>query len=326
MQAGAQASVRSGGLNPSIRARVIAVRNETADTRILEFQAIDGSILPPCTPGAHIDVELPGGLVRQYSLLQAGEQLSSYAIAVKREQNGRGGSRQLHDQVRVGEELTISAPRNHFPLNEAASHSVLIAGGIGITPILCMAERLAERGVSFELHYACRDAGQAAFLENVRGYARATFYSDAERGGPPPLEEIVSSAPAGAELYCCGPGPMLDAFEREVAKRGDIKGHVERFTAAHEAAKEGGFVVRLARSNRELRIKKGQSILQALLEAGFDLPHSCEEGVCGSCETRVVSGTPDHRDSLLSERERAANKVMMICCSGALSHELVLDL
>ena len=317
------------GYSPSasvLPVRVQAIRFETADTHSIELAALSGEALPPCAPGAHIDLLLPGELVRQYSLMEAGEALTCYRVAVKREPAGRGGSAYIHDSMRVGDEILISEPRNHFELAPDDPHVVLIAGGIGITPILSMAAHLAQRDRPWTLHYAFRSAKQAAFLDLVQSFPNARLYSDEARGGPAPIEEIVAGAPSGAGLYCCGPAPMLDRFEEVAAGRSDIRPHVERFTPAHEAATEGGFTVVLARTGGEVRIPPGKGILSVLLEAGLDLPHACEEGICGSCEVRVLEGVPDHRDSVLTASEQAANDAMMICCSGARTARLVLDI
>jgi len=289
----------------------------------------DGGVLPDAEPGAHITLRLPGGLERQYSLLQADASPTAYHIAVKREADGRGGSAWIHDELRVGMTLPVIAPRNHFPLVESASNTVLIAGGIGITPIYAMAQRLMQRGRPFELHYTVRSRADGVLLRELADWPNVHIRIGEESGGQPfPLARIVSSAPADAHLYCCGPKAMLAAFEEAVAAAGRLpeQAHVEYFEPKFAAATEKSFTVELARSHRQFTVPEGKTILEVLMAAGIYVSHSCSEGVCGACETTVLSGIPDHRDSILSDEERAANATMMVCCSGAISEKLVLDL
>lgn len=309
-----------------LQVRLTTVKFLARDTYLLELRGADGSLLPPGQPGAHVGVHLANGLVRQYSLTTCEGAQRSYEVAVKREAAGRGGSRYIHDHLRVGTLLQIEPPRNNFPLDESAAHSVLIAGGIGVTPILAMQRRLSALQRSYELHYACRSREDCAFLDELADLPRVHLHFDDEMGGPLDLGRIVAGAPDHSHLYCCGPMPMLDAFERVSASRPRPHVHVEYFTPKLAASVAGGYTVRLARRGVELQIKPGRTILQALLEAGVDVPFSCEQGVCGSCETRVLEGVPDHRDAILSDDERAANKTMLVCCSGSQTPYLVLDL
>jgi ferredoxin-NADP reductase len=311
----------------TIPVRLTAIRYAAHETSLFEFERPDGSALPPAAPGAHIDVHLPNGIVRPYSLVEAGPQMHSYVIGVKRDPKGRGGSVHLHDAVRVGAEIAISEPRNNFALVEAADYSVLIAGGIGITPIWCMAQRLTELGRKFELHYACRDRRDVAFLRTIDTMSQVRLHIDAEAGGKfLDIPAIVAAAPAGAHFYCCGPAPMLDGYEKAIASLDPAHVHLERFAAVEEAARGGNFIVELRQSGREFAIPEGRSILEVLREAGFDLDFSCEQGICGSCRVGVIEGEPDHRDMVLSDEERAENSAMMICCSGSKSPRLVLAL
>jgi tetrachlorobenzoquinone reductase len=248
-------------------------------------------------------------------------------IAVKRERVGRGGSRYMHEALRVGTLVRVGQPRNNFPLAEDAAASVLIAGGIGITPILAMVERLAALGRPFQLHYAVKGRLEAAFMDRLGVHgSRVSLHVDAERGGLPDLARIVAGAAPEAHLYCCGPEPMLQAFERATSTWPQAQLHLERFTVAEMPPAAGGFTVELRRSGRQIMVPPGQSILDAVRAAGIQARASCEQGVCGSCETRVLSGIPDHRDMILSEAEKAKGEFMMICCSGCQSGPLVLDL
>lgn len=306
--------------------RLTAIRWAARGTNLYEFRGLGGGVLPLAEPGSHIGLMLPNGMERQYSLVEAGEGLDRYVVGIKRDPASRGGSAYVHDRLKVGDVIPVAPPRNNFPLAEAAARTVLVAGGIGITPIWCMLNRLEALGRPWTLHYACRSREDAAFLDELEGRAGVHLHFDDEAGAFLDVAAAVSAAPEGAHLYCCGPSPMLKAFEAAAAGRPPGTVHVEYFTARFEAASEGGFVVQLARSGGEHRVEPGKSILHTLREAGLDLPSSCEEGVCGACETRVVAGEPDHRDAILSERERAENKTMFICCSGCKGDRLVLDL
>jgi len=310
-----------------IDVRVGAIRYAARDTHLFELIRLDGEPLPPYEPGAHIDLHLPNGLVRQYSLITPEPDPSTYTVGIKRDPASRGGSRYIHDELGVGRSLKIGAPRNNFPLVEDTGHVVLLAGGIGITPIWCMVQRLTRLGRSWQLHYACRSRADMAFLRALEPMAQARFHFDDESGGKVlDVAAIVAAAPKDAHLYCCGPTPMLKAFEAASASWPREQTHVEYFTPKQEPAKSGGFVVELARSGQEFVIPAGKSILQVLLDAGVDVDYSCELGICGACEQRVVSGVPEHRDAILTEEEQASNTKVMICCAGCKSERLVLDL
>jgi vanillate O-demethylase ferredoxin subunit len=260
-------------------------------------------------------------------LITADDAPDRYVIGVKRDAAGRGGSRRLHDSARVGDLLKVGTPRNNFPLNEAASSSVLIAGGIGITPIRAMIRRLQTLNAEWQLHYSCRSREDAVFLSELTQSDRAHLHFDDEADGALlGLDAILVDAPRTAHLYCCGPSPMLAAFREKAADWPEDQIHVEYFAPAEEAATSGGLIVELARSKREIEVRAGETILDALRAAGIDVSYSCEQGICGACETRVLGGVPDHRDSILSDAERASNKTMMVCVSSALSSRLVLDL
>jgi ferredoxin-NADP reductase len=312
---------------PTFQARLIAIRYAARDVNIYEFARPDGATLMDVEPGAHIDVALPNGITRQYSLISPGPTPDRYAVAVKRDPNSRGGSRFMHDELRVGQLVTLTGPRNNFRLDESAEHTVLIAGGIGITPIFCMVQRLQGlRGRPWTLHYSCRTRAEAAFLLGLERCPQVRLNFDDESGRVLDLAAVVAEAPPHAHLYCCGPAPMLAAFEGVTTNWPAERKHVEYFTAKEAPALEGGFVVELKRSGREFVIPPGKSILEVLRDAGMDVSYSCEQGICGACETRVLSGVPDHRDSVLTPAEQAANNTVMICCAGSKSERLVLDL
>jgi ferredoxin-NADP reductase len=309
-----------------IEVRLTAIRYAARDTNLYEFRRPDGGPLPPYAPGAHVDMHLPNGLIRNYSLTVARPEPGTYTFGIKRDPASRGGSRLIHDELRVGKTLAISPPRNNFPLEESAPHTILIAGGIGITPIWCMVQRLSELGRSFALHYACRGRADMAFLDALEGIPAHPHFDDEHDGKVLDVAAIVAGAPRAAHLYCCGPNPMLRTFEAATTDWPRAQVHVEYFTPKAEPARAGGFIVELARSGREFFIPQGQSILGVLLDEGIDVGYSCELGICGACEQRVIAGVPEHRDSVLTEEEQAENKRVMICCAGCKTERLVLDI
>jgi ferredoxin-NADP reductase len=311
-----------------IEVRLTAIRYLAHDTSLFEFQRLDGQPLPGYEPGAHIDLHLPNGLIRNYSLTSASPNPTAYEVGIKRDPASRGGSRSIHDELRIGTTLKIGGPRKNFRLHEDAAHSVLIAGGIGITPIWCMVQRLNALGRDWRLHYACRSRADMAFLRELELMPQASLHFDDESGGQfLDVASIVAAAPKDAHLYCCGPAPMLQAFEAATKEWPREQVHIEYFTAKElPPTKKGGFTVELARSGVEYFIPEGKTILNVLLDAGVDVDYSCELGICGACEQRVISGVPEHRDSILSEEEQAENKRVMICCAGCRTERLVLDL
>jgi vanillate O-demethylase ferredoxin subunit len=292
-----------------------------------ELTPTDGQELPAFTAGAHIDIKLSNGLMRSYSLVNPQSERHRYVIAVQRDRQSRGGSKWIVQNFRPGEIVPVNEPRNNFKLDETAQKSIFIAGGIGITPMLSMIDRLNAIGREWELVFCSRTRSSAPFLDILQNDPRVRLHFDREPGAEMlDLNALVNAAPSDAHLYCCGPTTMLEAFEAAAKSRPSETVHVEYFTATEPPATEGGFVVVLAKSGREIAIPAGKTILAALKDEGLDLPHSCTEGVCGTCETKVIEGIPDHRDRILTDKERLANKSMMICCSGAKSEKLVLDL
>jgi ferredoxin-NADP reductase len=315
---------------------VYAMRQEAHGVFSLEFRPAEGQPgFPSFTAGSHIDLHLPNGLVRSYSLLNPQSDSDRYVVAVLHDRNSRGGSRYVHEQLRVGMVMPISAPRNNFAIDENAARSVLVAGGIGITPLLSMLERLVSLNRSVAVIYCARSRREAAFIEPIKMLSKAadvhvTWHFDDERGAPPNLVEMLSHRPSDTHFYACGPSPMLDAFEKTCETLGYANCHIERFAAApgapRPASAEDTYKVELRRSGKTLDVPTGASLLSVLLEAGVNRDFSCREGVCGSCETKVLSGEVDHRDSILGKAERAANKTMMVCVSGCKRGPLVLDI
>ncbi len=319
-------------MSTSLNAFVHTLRYEASDVISVELRPAAGSDFPPFTAGAHIDLHLPNGMQRSYSLCNDSADKGRYVVGVLRDRASRGGSRCVHEQLRVGMPLTISAPHNNFPLHAQAGHSVLIAGGIGVTPILCMARHLSAMGRSFEVMYFARTRAGAAFIAELQALGMPLrLHLDDEAGGPPDLKALLSLRQPDAQThyYACGPSVMLDAFEKICAELQHTNAHIERFAAVEVAAAADArttYTVQLHRSAKSITVTPAKSLLDTLLEAGIDVPYSCCEGVCGSCETRVMDGEPDHRDSILSAKERAANNVMMLCVSGCKSPSLTLDL
>lgn len=323
----------SGGAGIAVRvARKTVEAEGVAGFRLVP---VDGERLPAFTPGAHIDVALPGGLVRQYSLCNAsapdGE--GHYEIGVLRDAASRGGSRAMHDAVHEGSVLQIGPPRNLFALDESATHSLLLAGGIGVTPLLSMAQRLAALGADFALHCCSRSAARAPYrrrLEDSTFADKVFFHHD---DGPPAqhidLAATLGSPAPGRHVYVCGPSGFLEAV-RTTARAlhwADAQVHFESFSgAAPPADGQGSFEVELHRSRRVVHIPATMTVLDALAAEGIEIPVSCAQGVCGTCLTRVLAGEVAHHDLYLTPAEQAANDCFLPCCSRARSPRLVLDL
>jgi ferredoxin-NADP reductase len=292
---------------------------------VLDLTDAAGAELPPWTPGAHIDLRLPGGMVRQYSLCGDTADRYVWRIGVLREPNGRGGSAYVHDALREGVEVDARGPRNHFAL-VAAPRYLFIAGGIGVTPLLPMVAAVAKSRAEWELHYGGRSRRSMAFLDELRAEigGRVTLYPQDEVGLID-LDRILGRRHPDVAVYCCGPEPLLSAVERHHATGPAGSLHVERFTP-RASGPAGSFEVELALSGLTLTVAANQSVLQALEEAGVGVLSSCREGTCGTCETPVLAGPVDHRDSLLTPDERAADDTMLVCVSRAAGPRLVLDL
>jgi vanillate O-demethylase ferredoxin subunit len=310
----------------------MAIRYEAPDIRSYVLRRTDGVAFPGVDPGAHIDLRLPGGIARSFSLSNGASDPGDYRITIARDEGGRGGSIFMHDQVRAGDVLTMSAPRNNFVLARDAASSLFIAGGIGITPIVPMLMSLNQLERGWKLIYCAKNAERAALRGEIERLAAAgrgeLICHFSETAGRLNFVEALTRRQPDAHVYCCGPNSMLRDF-RAASDQSGIPAdrvHFEYFRSDVEGRSAGGFMVVLQRSGRQIAVKAGQTILEALQNENIEVPCSCLEGICGSCETRVISGTPDHRDMILTERERQTKGTMMICCSGAKSESLVLDL
>lgn len=316
-----------------LRARVARKTMETDAICRLELVADGTQPLPPFTAGAHIDLRLPGGLVRQYSLSNAPSEAGRYVLGVLREPASRGGSAAVHQALAEGDVIEISAPRNHFALADGAEQHLLLAGGIGITPLLSMAQHLAAGGQRFALHYCTRSRSHTAFLQALSAPALAPqvhhHFDDGDAAQKLDLAALLAQPKGGVHLYVCGPKGFMDWVLATARQAGwpEAQLHYEFFAGeAVDLSNAGSFQVKLASSGRVIEVKQDQTVVQALAACGIDVPVSCEQGVCGTCLTRVLEGTPEHKDMYLTEEEQALNDQFTPCCSRALTPLLVLDL
>jgi ferredoxin-NADP reductase len=288
----------------------------------------DGDTLPPWTPGAHVDLLLGPDLVRQYSLCGSPSDSRTIRVAVLREPHSRGGSAFVHEQLGVGSRVRVRGPRNHFPLVASPQYR-FVAGGIGITPLLPMMAEATAAGAQWSLLYGGRTRASMAFTDELARYGDRVTLAPQDEVGLLDLDALLGTPQPDTLVYCCGPEPLLAAVEQRCAAWPAGSLHLERF-AAKPGAGAGGddhaFEVELAQTGVTLAVPADRSIFDVVQEAGVSVIGSCLEGICGTCETFVVEGEPDHRDSVLSEEEHAANETMMICVSRCRGERLVLDL
>jgi vanillate O-demethylase ferredoxin subunit len=323
----------AGAVTPAagtLTVEVADVRAEARDVVTVELRAPGGAALPPFEPGAHLDLHLPNGLVRQYSLTNDWRERDRYVIGVGRAADSRGGSSYVHRSVRAGAQLTISPPRNNFALDPAAERFLFIAGGIGVTPIVAMIRWCVANARPWRLIYAARSRQRAAFYEELCALAKecAQFHFDDEAGEVLDVAQAIAGWSQGERIYCCGPAPLMDAVKALSEGLPQDTVRFEWFTTADKdkPRESGAFVVKLERSGVELPVPVNKSILEVLEENGFERPFSCREGLCGTCVTNVLAGEPEHRDYVLSDEERESGKLMTICCSRSKSPILTLDL
>ncbi|MFJ8813955.1 PDR/VanB family oxidoreductase [Amycolatopsis thermoflava] len=286
----------------------------------------DGGRLPDWTPGAHIDLVLPNGLTRQYSLCGDRWDAHSYRIGVLREPAGRGGSAYVHDRLRPGDRVGVGGPRNNFPLVPSGRY-LFVAGGIGITPLLPMIHQADLLGTDWTLLYGGRRRASMAFTDELAAYGDRVHLVPEDEHGLLDLASWLGTPRPGTKVYCCGPAPLLAAVESACRDWPPFSLHVERFTAREQApARDEPFEVELRRTGATVTVTPGISVLEAVRGAGVDVLSSCRQGTCGTCETGVLAGVPDHRDSILADHERAAGEVMFVCVSRSCTDRLVLDL
>jgi vanillate O-demethylase ferredoxin subunit len=321
----------------TLAVRVRKISDEAIDIKSFELVSVDGKPLPAFIPGSHIDVHVAGGVTRQYSLCNGPAAVPDapdhYLIAVKKEAASRGGSRAMHEQVKEGDVLQISAPRNNFELTPEAGRHVLVGGGIGITPLLSMARHLLASGADFEINYFSRSIKHTAFhalLSAPEFKGKVAFHYAIEPTQIKAyLRNLLWERPKDGHLYLCGPGPFMDTVQDTAAATWPPQTiHLEYFAADPSAlaGPQDAFEVTLARSGGTYTIPEGETIVEVLARNGIQIDVSCEQGVCGTCLTGVLEGTPDHKDVYLDDAERKACDKMTPCVSRSLSPRLVLDL
>ncbi|HMN43797.1 MAG TPA: PDR/VanB family oxidoreductase [Povalibacter sp.] len=319
---------------PLLQVCVRRKRHEADDICSLELVDPQGRALPPFSAGSHIDLHLPNGLVRQYSLCNPPTERHSYLVAVLKDPASRGGSQAVHTLVHEGDTIQISEPRNHFEL-VPSEHAILLGGGIGITPVLCMAERLSQTGASFELHYCSRSPSRTAFKSRIEASAfadRAAFhFDDGEASQKLDIDRALGAPAAGKHLFVCGPNGFMDWVINCARKLAWAEDHIHReyfAAAAVDTSADGSFDVTIASTGTTLRVQKDEAVTTVLARNGFEVPTSCEQGVCGTCLVRVLEGDIEHRDVFLTDDEHRANDQFTPCVSRAKAgcKRLVLDL
>jgi tetrachlorobenzoquinone reductase len=307
--------------------RLQSIEYGARNINLYKFVAVDGRPLDPVAPGAHIDLEINGEHRRSYSLTNSSDAPDEYIIGVHANPKGRGGSVAWHRESVVGDTYSISNPRNNFPLSESRDAAYLFAGGIGITPIVSMYRYLKANGTPAKLFYWVRSTEDILFRSELAPDGSVEIFVTGEAGEcGPRIGECIRSVPLNAELYCCGPSGMLSEYQAATASRPGNRVHFEKFSGEPIEANQGSFTVRLAKLGKTIEVQPGQSILQACLDAGVEMSYSCEEGICGACETHVLQGAVIHRDSFRTPEEHDKLGTMMVCCSVAAGDELVLDI
>ncbi len=320
--------------NAWMTVKVATKHTEALDVVSLDLVAVEGTELPAFSAGAHIDIEIEPGLVRQYSLCNNPLERSRYQIAVLRDERSRGGSVSLHENVEAGQLIRISTPRNHFSLEPTAERTVLIAGGIGVTPILCMAESLTQSRGAFEMHYCVRSQERCAFYRRIQDAPYRDrvhlYFNDRPETPRFDIKALLARTDPRAHLYVCGPAGFIDHVLDSAREAGFAEAQLHReFFAAQSrpsASPEDAFQIRLQRSGKTLEVPADMTIAQVLAQHDVAFELSCEQGVCGTCLTRLLEGEADHRDFFLTTAEQTANDQIAICCSRARSPLLVLDI
>ncbi|WP_017443799.1 PDR/VanB family oxidoreductase [Gayadomonas joobiniege] len=309
---------------------VSKIINESETVKTFKLSYPDLSPVPSVTAGAHLVCYLGNGLTRQYSLINGEQQTDAYYISVLKDADSRGGSAWMHENLKVGDSLLVSGPKNQFPLVIGAERSILIGGGIGITPLLSMAKTLFKQGSDFVLYYCARYQKDAAFVEHLKNCEfadKVQFYFSRDAGGRRmPITDIVKTILPGQHLYCCGPNLLMDAVANATLHwpRGSV--HFEKFKANQKIYEDKPFVLELSRSQKTFQVPAEQNALEVLHENGYDIDMVCGEGICGACLVNVSAGEIEHRDEVLSDDEKAENDIMTLCCSRAKSNKIVIEL
>ena len=310
--------------------QIKSISDLTPSIRSYELVAEEGAELPMFTAGSHIDVILENGLTRQYSLSNCDSERHHYVIGVLNDLHSRGGSSFIHDQLKIGDRVHISEPRNLFPIHQNTNQAILFAGGVGITPILSMAYNLKRRGVPFKLYYFVKDEPSIAFREILNQYfsEEIHFHIDSDSNQHIDIDDVLRKPALNQHLYVCGPNGFMDFIFKTAEKYQWSNDHLhkEHFSANSIDYCNSDFSVKIASTGQLIEIAVDESVTEALEKNGFSIPVSCEQGICGTCLTNVIEGEPDHRDMLLTDEERASNKVFTPCCSRSKSKILVLDL
>lgn len=307
---------------------VTKIQQEAERIKSFELHSVDGTPVPHYVAGSNITLQLANGLSRTYSLTDAGDEPDALRIAVLDQHGGRGGSRFMHANVNVGDTLTVKGIANSFSASDSAKKHILIAGGIGITPIISLSRFLSKCSSDFHVHYSARRRSCAAFMKDIIDsnlFAKFTFYFDDEMQRID-LRELLSEYVDGSVVYCCGPSGLMDAVSSLASHwpKGAVR--LDSFEPLAESQVGAAFRIKVASTGQTFDVPPGQTILNILRHQGFDLGSQCEQGMCGACLTPVLEGVPEHRDRVLSESEKRANDLMTICCSRSLSDLLVLDL
>lgn len=310
--------------------RVSALRCEARDVLWIELRRADGEALPAFTAGSHLEVHLPRQQIRHYSLCNDPRETHRYCIGVGLSRDSRGGSKYLHERLKVGQALKVSAPRNHFPLDPTAGEAVFIAGGIGITPILSMIHACSAARRPWRLFYCARNRARAAFYEDLLTIDRDAIrfhFDDEQQDRWFDVSAALSTIAADAHVYTCGPEPLMRAVEAAGANRPAGLLHFEWFSGREiDARRDRPFTVRLARSARDIHVAADRSLLEALEDSGNGIPYSCRAGLCATCRVAVLAGECEHRDTVLNAEERASNQSILACVSRAKGDRLELDL
>ncbi len=310
-----------------MKARITNIRWESTTINAFRLEPLSGESFPPFTAGAHIDVNLSNGLIRSYSLYNDPAQSNLYEIGVQKDPESRGGSVHIHNTWKAGDIVEISEPKNNFPLHEDAPETILIAGGVGVTPMLSMIARLETLNKPWRLYYGAKSSVRAAFTKKLQDRQEVMICIADDPVAPKlDLDSIILEASPEAHIYCCGPQGMLEAFVAKTAQRPSGRSHIEYFNASTEIATGGGYSLILAQSGQTIEVNEGETMLDAMLDAGVDIGFACLEGVCGTCKVKVLNGVLDHRDHFLTEEEKSANSAVIPCCSTARSETLELDI
>ena len=321
--------------NKLLQLKIKQIRQEASGIHSYELVSEDGNTLPPFDAGSHIDLHLPSGIIRQYSLSNDPVEANRYVVGVLLDEQGRGGSKEVHQALRVGDSLLTSYPRNHFQLDESAKKVILLAGGIGITPLKSMGHRLKSLGIPFELHYCARAQENIAFpqeLQNLSDSGEVQFHFD---GGVPGnglnITEMIQGLEAGAHLYYCGPVGFMKACAQAAKERGDLHVHFEHFKAPEKEEGEvrfesdtGELAIQIQSTGQKIALSRAESLIDVLAKLGVEVSTSCQSGLCGTCKTRYISGDVEHGDCILSDAEHA--EYLTPCISHIKRGTLVLDL